>query len=234
MYKKRKILAIIPARHGSKGLPGKNWKIINNKPLIFWTIKAAQRSKYIDDIILTTDSNIVIKIANKMGLNNFIKRPGYLSLDSTKSSEVILHTLKNVALKKSIYDYFIFLEPTSPLRTYIDIDKSISKLCSSKATCLLSVAKNVNQSPEFLYTINKNFYLKNYLKKTTHVRRQDIKEQTYFIDGSIYISCIKTFLKTRSLFNQIKTIPIIMNKIKSFEIDDITDFKIIETFFKKK
>ena len=159
MYKKKKILAIIPARHGSKGLPRKNWKIINNKPLIFWTIKAAQRSKYIDDIILTTDSNIVIKIANKMGLNNFIKRPGYLSLDSTKSSEVILHTLKNVGLKKSIYDYFIFLEPTSPLRTYIDIDKSISKLCSSKATCLLSVAKNVNQSPEFLYTINKNFYL---------------------------------------------------------------------------
>ena len=117
MYKEKKILAIIPARGGSKGLPNKNIKCMNGKPLIYWTIKRAQESKYIDNIFVSTDSAAIANICVQQCNQNIDQlRPLELAQDSTSSADVIRYTIEYLESKNQTYDYMILLEPTSPLR----------------------------------------------------------------------------------------------------------------------
>ena len=128
MYKNKKILAIIPARGGSKGLPNKNIKLMNNIPLIGWTIKAAKNTNYFDDIFVSTDSKKISVIAENFGISVPNLRPAYLAKDSTSSVDVVLHVLNELGSKGKNYDYVALLEPTSPLRRKNDLTFAIKKL----------------------------------------------------------------------------------------------------------
>ena len=132
------IIAVIPARGGSKGIPLKNMKKINNKPLIFYTINAAIKSKYIDKIYVTSDNKSILNYCNKFKLS-CIKRPKFLSKDKTTAVDVLKHTIKYI--DKSILKqnpYIIYLQPTSPLRTYIHIDKLILSVKNRREKNILS------------------------------------------------------------------------------------------------
>tara|TARA_Y100000591_G_C21819993_1_gene693076 strand:+ start:108 stop:806 length:699 start_codon:yes stop_codon:yes gene_type:complete len=232
MYKKKRILAIIPARKGSKGLKNKNIKKLNNKLLFLHSLHFAEKCKFIDRICITTDSPKIINNINNYKKNKkifLIKRSKKLSSDTASANQVILDVLlKQRDIK---FDYFILLEPTSPLRLIDDIKKALGKLILTGRDNINSVSENINCSPEFLYSMNKEGIIKTYLNKNNfHIRRQDIKHKTFFLNGTFYISKISKFLKYKSLFNN--SLGYLTKKQYSFEIDDELDFKILKYLMK--
>lgn len=141
MYNGKKILALVPARAGSKGLPGKNVRLLLNKPLIAWSIEAGLRSKYVDRVIASTDGEDIASVAGEYGADVPFLRPAELALDSSPSIDFILHTLDWLQLHKDIYEYLVLLEPTSPLRDSEDVDLAIEALLNQgdRADSILGV-----------------------------------------------------------------------------------------------
>jgi CMP-N,N'-diacetyllegionaminic acid synthase len=234
MYKGKTFLGIIPARAGSKGLPGKNIKSLCGKPLIAWSIEAGNNSKYLDEVMVTTDGVEIAEIAKKYGANVPFLRPKELADDTTSSFEVIKHTIdfyKNQLNKK--FDYIVLLEPTSPLRESSDIDKAIEMLLNSKADSIVGICKTESQNPAFLVLKDSNNYIRGYENNKIKVlRRQEIKD-VFFLEGSVYISKTDVYLKKKTFYHE-NTIGYEVPKYKSLEIDDIYDFIMVEAIMKFK
>ena len=231
MINNKKVLGIITARKGSKGLKNKNLLKLNGYPLIYWPIKAFKNSKYIDDFILSTDSTKILKIANKFGCKTPFVRPANLAKDNSSSIDVVIHAINFFKSKNILFDYVALLEPTSPLTTSKDIDKAIIKLKKHKlANSIVGISKIVNNHPDFNIKINNKSIIKFATKKIK--RRQEISN-LYFLDGSLYVSKISSLVKHRS-FYQNKTIGFLTPKWKSFEIDDYVDFLTISTIMKNR
>lgn len=235
MYNNKTFLAIIPARSGSKGLPNKNIKNLCGKPLIAWSIESAKQSKYLDEIMLSTDSEKIAKIAREFGANTPFLRPLNLAQDTTSTFEVVKHTIdfyKN-ELKKE-FDFIVLLEPTSPLREVCDIDNAVKLLLdNSKAEAIVGICKTQGQNPVFLVNMAENGFISGYANENMKViRRQDIKD-VYFFEGTIYISKTDTLLEKKTFYHK-KTLGYEVPKFKSLEIDDIYDFVMVEALMKFK
>lgn len=147
--KSKNLLAIIPARGGSKGLPRKNILEVAGKPLIAWTISAANESKAVDCLVLSTEDSAIIETAKAWGCQNTHHRPDNLACDETTSMEVVLHVLE----RYSDFEYVVLLQPTSPLRNGLDIDNAFSLLKSSNATSCVSICE-VEESPFWMYFLD--------------------------------------------------------------------------------
>ena len=232
MINNKKIIGIVPARIGSKGLKFKNLKKLNSKPLIFWPIKTLKRSKYIDKIILNTDSKKIKDLGAKMGAETPFLRPKYLASDNSKISDTIIHTIKYFKTKGIFFDYLLLLEPTSPLTTTDDIDNAIECLEKSNKNvdAIVSVAENVTAHPKFCIKLDSNEMIKKYDKKFYNINRQKL-DKTYFYSGNFYLSKVDSFIKLKTFYHN-KTKAIISSKAKSFEIDDELDFFIVEKIMK--
>lgn len=235
MYKNKSFLAIIPARSGSKGLPGKNIKNLCGKPLIAWSIEVAKKSKYLDEIMLNTNSEKIANIAKKFGANVPFLRPQNLAQDTSSTFDVVKHTIefyKN-ELKKE-FDFIVLLEPTSPLREVCDIDNAIEILLDNNlADAIVGICKTQGQNPAFLIRKDDNGFISGYCDKNMPViRRQDI-EDIYFFEGTIYISKTDILLEKQTFYHK-KTLGYEVEKFKSLEIDDIYDFVMIEALMKFK
>ena len=230
MYKGKKILCIIPARSGSKGLKQKNILKIKNKELIYYPIKAGLKSKYVDYVLFSSDSRKFIKIAKKYKAKCPFIRPKKLSRDTSTSYEVIKHAIE--FLKENLnkeFEYVICLEPTSPLTTNKDVDNSIKLIIDKRSKSLVSVMKSEKFSIPYHFKMNKSHNIfPATITKNFDKRRQLIKN-TYILDGSLYIAKIKDYFNFKGFFTS-KTIGMTMPKIKNFEIDDIFDFKIIKNY----
>ncbi|AGR78016.1 CMP-N-acetylneuraminic acid synthetase [Aliarcobacter butzleri 7h1h] len=221
-----KIVSIIPARGGSKGLPGKNIIDLAGKPLIAWTIEASLKSKYITKTIVSSDDNNILEISKKFGVET-IKRPNELALDTTPTEPVIEHVLKSLENIEQ-YDYLILLQPTSPLRDEKDIDSAIKLLIQKKVSALIST-KEIDNKILKAFKNNENGYLEGIANnKYPFMRRQDLPK-TFMPNGAIYIIDIKEFLKTKTLFTD-KTISFEMSEEKSFDIDTKEDLKKIKKY----
>ena len=232
MIEGKKILAIIPARGGSKGLPCKNIRLLLGKPLIAWTIEQAQQSKYIDEIFISTDSIEIAKVSEEFGVKVPFLRPNELASDKTKSIDVIEHVIKHLKTLDNNFDLVILLEPTSPLREVNDIDNSIETLNKTKgAESIVGVCKSEAAHPSFSLRIDKG-YIMPYEKVNNVLRRQELKD-IYFFEGSLYLSYTNSLLERRSFYHE-KTLPYIVPKWKSFEVDDLIDWIIIEALLKAK
>ncbi len=232
MINKKKIIGIIPARIGSKGLKFKNLKKLNSKPLIYWPFKTLKNSKFVDRIILNTDSNKIKNLGVKMGVEVPFLRPKHLASDNTKIADVIIHTLKYFERKNIFYDYILLLEPTSPLTSSSDINNAIKTLDknSNKADALVSVAENVSGHPKFSVKLNENQFIKSLDKSFFDEPRQKI-DKVFFYSGNFYLSKVNTFMKKKTFYHK-KTMAIVSSKMKSFEIDDELDFFIVEKIMK--
>lgn len=232
MINNRKILGIVPARIGSKGLKFKNLKKLNSKPLIYWPIKTLKKSKYIDKIILNTDSKKIRDLGTKMGAQTPFLRPKYLASDNSKISDTIIHTIKYFEQKRIFYDYILLLEPTSPLTTSSDVDYAIKTLekNSNKADALVSVAENISGHPKFSVKLDKNQFIKSLNKSFFDEPRQKI-DKIFFYSGNFYLSKVNSFIKKKTFYHK-KTMAIVSSKMKSFEIDDELDFFIVEKIMK--
>ena len=225
--KRTRILAIIPARSNSKGLIGKNIKVFKGKPLVQWTIEAAKKSKLIGNIFISTDSSKLIKLIKKMKLEVPELRPKFLSQDATPMYKVVLHAL---SLKKN-FSHFVLLQPTSPLRTALDIDNLIKQAINNGESSVVSISE-VKDHPRYMFSIKKNKKIKKYFDSKKIYNRQNF-EKIYRENGAIYFASIKEFKKNNSFINN-KTKGFIMPYNKSIDIDTIYDFKIAEIFFKKE
>ena len=231
MINKKKIIGIIPARIGSKGIKFKNLRKLNSKPLIYWPLKTLKNSKYIDRIILNTDSNKIKNLGIKIGAEVPFLRPKHLASDNSKIADVIIHTIKYFWRKNIFYDYVLLLEPTSPLTTPSDINNAIKTLekNSNKADALVSVAENVSAHPKFSVKLDKSHFIKSLNKSFSDINRQKINKIFFYSGNFIYL--VNTFMKKKTFYHK-KTMAIVSSKMKSFEIDDELDFFIVEKIMK--
>ena len=232
MINQSRVVAIIPARGGSKGLPGKNIRSLCSKPLIAWTIEVAKKSKYIDMILCTTDSAEIKNVAESYGAEAPFLRPIELAADTTPTIDVVFHALEYIkVVQNKEFDYVILLEPTSPLREYDDIDRMLEILeeKKNKFDAIVSLGE-VSQSPSILKRIFDDEIepFCHELPKTT--RRQD-NEPAYFPYGVAYV-VKKTVLMREKSFYPERCTSFIIKRYQCYEIDDIYDFICVENIMK--
>lgn len=230
-----KIIAIIPARGGSKGLPRKNIKPLLGKPLVAWTIEQAKNSKYIDRIIVSTDDKEITEISRKYGAEVPFLRPKELARDDSPTIDVIMHAIDWFEKRGDYFDIVVLLEPTSPLRDVEDIDKCVEILIGNpKAKAIVGVAKLESSHPEFNMVINEEGFIRKTDGTTNFkvLRRQDL-EDVYFFEGSIYISEVGVLKQKKNFYHE-STLAYVVPKYKSLEVDELCDFICTEALMKAK
>ena len=226
MYKDHVVVCVIPARGGSKGLPGKNIKMFCGKPLIAHTIEQAKQSKYIDRAIVSTEDNEIAQISLEYGAEVPFIRPMELAGDSVATIDVLLHAINWLEYKEQYpFKILVLLHVTTPLRSVEDIDNSIALLVEEKADNIFSVAE-AYRNPYFnMIEINKNGYAA-LVKKGIFTTRQEAP-LVYDMNSSIYVWW-KELLKEKKKIFLDKTKIYIMPKERSIDIDDAIDFRLAE------
>jgi len=223
------ILAIIPAREGSKGIPHKNIQKLAGKPLIYYSINSAKISKCFNKIIVSTDDEKIAKISKVYGAEVPFLRPKNISKDSSSTIEVIKHTLE--FLKKNqnyIPDIIIVLQPTSPLRTSNLIRNAIQILKKSNSTSVISVSK-IKKHPFSAFWL-KSRLLKPFKQNFTEYNRRQKYPDLYFPTGSIYAFWNETIKKYNSMYGP-KIKPILLD-VENIDIDDKFDLFLAEMIIK--
>jgi CMP-N-acetylneuraminic acid synthetase len=221
-----RILAIIPARAGSKRLPKKNSKLLFNKPLVEWTIEAAKQSKALTDILISTDCKDIAKIAEECGLPVPFLRPKEYSSDQSTAIDVIEHAISYLKSMKKRYDYIVWLQPTSPLRTAEDIDGAIATLMNKNADAVISVCE-CDHSPLWSNTINTDASMDNFLSPFVKNNPRSQALPDYFrLNGAVYIARTDKLLQERSFFLDTNVFAYKMSKESSIDIDSHLDFKL--------
>ena len=220
MINTKRIVAIIPARKGSKRLKNKNLLKINSKPMIYWSIKAALNSKYIDKVILSTESPEIAKIGKQFGADVPFLRPKKFATDTSSTEDVMIFTL-NKLNKINKYEILILLQPTSPMRTSRSIDKSIEMLESkTEVFSVIGMVEN-NFHISWCKLINNN----GFIEDLVNPKLNKILKKNYKINGAIYTTYVNKFLKFKKFIIKNKSLPLIMDKKESIDIDYIEDFE---------
>lgn len=220
MYKDIKIAAIIPARKGSKGIPNKNIIGLNGIPLIGHSIIQAKKSSIIDKIIVSTDSEEILKIAKSYKVDIKDLRPEELSNDTAILYDVLKYEIRNNQLIEDGFDLMVLLQPTSPLRQSYMIDEAIKRFIDEGQKSAVSVSE-VKEHPLFMRTINSEGQLVKVLNIESTIRRQDLPKH-YRVNGMIYINKIQSIMKKYVSFND-NISPIIIPNEFDIDIDDIND-----------
>lgn len=225
-----KILAIIPARAGSKRLPLKNIKPIFGKPLVAWTVEQALQCKYFNKVIVSTDCKDIAGIAESHGAEVPFMRPDELSQDHSSSMDLVEHALTALSVKGESFDIVALLEPTSPLRFKSDLDQAMSTFLEKIADydALISVGEIEREHPAIIKSIHEN--------KIQPFLHNCEKKAAYFPYGVIYASKVSTLLQTKT-FYQARALAYKIARWQNFEIDDLVDFhcveRIMEVFHKE-
>jgi CMP-N,N'-diacetyllegionaminic acid synthase len=232
MINGKSVIAIIPARGGSKGLPEKNIRPLCGKPLIVWSIEAGLSSQYIDEVVVTTDSEEIAGTALEFGASAPFIRPAELASDTATSFDAVKHVIDFYAdqLHKK-FDYIILLEPTSPLREKNDIDEMLEKIISleSQFDAIVSLGE-VHEHPSIMKKIMGD-EIQSFSKELVMTTRRQDNATAYFPYGVAYIVKIKTFLEEKSFYPLRSTYKLI-KRYQCYEIDDIYDFLAIENIMK--
>jgi len=232
MIKDRRILAIIPARGGSKGVPGKNLKDLNGKPLIAWTIEAAKKSRYIDEIVVSTDYKAIAKAAIKYGATVPFKRPKELASDNAKMIDVMSHCIRFFQNAGDDYDIIILLQPTSPLRSAHDIDKAIGFFIEKGAKAVVGVVE-CEHSPQLANILPKDLNMNKFLIKNIGNKNRQELEAYYRINGAVYLADIDFIISRRDWYGP-NTFAYIMRRENSVDIDNLFDFMLAEFIMNRK
>lgn len=227
-----KILAIIPARVGSKGVPRKNIKLLAGKPLIEYTSAVALKSNLLTKVIVSTDDDEIFSIAKALGLEVPFKRPNNLADDKSPTLPVILHALDFYESKGEFFDAICLLQVTSPFRTVKFLDKAIEKFIKSKSDSLISVQEIPHEyNPHWSFELDENENLKIATGETEIISRRQDLPKAYHRDGSIYITKTTILKEQNSLFGK-KVTHIVSPKEFYVNIDTMDDWKKAEELVK--
>ncbi len=228
----KKIICLICARAGSKGLKNKNIKKFNGKPLIEWTFKVANSINEFDEIILSTDSKEIIKIAKRNKIEVPFIRPKNLAEDNSKEINVWKHTLKYLKKKKQFPDILVVLHATSPLRKKRHITEAIKKFIRDKSDALISIKESENNPYFNMVKLDKKKNARIVNNKKKFFRRQDAPK-VYSMSTICFVLRPKFILKNQNIFDG-KVTTFLFDKKYSVDIDDKYDFEIAKYLFNKK
>jgi CMP-N-acetylneuraminic acid synthetase len=223
---KEKVIAIIPARSGSKGISDKNIKELHGKPLIAYTIEAAIKSNAFEDVVVSTDSEKYKCIAEKYGAWVPFLRPKELSEDTSSTNDVIEDVLIKLKSMGKEYESFMILQPTSPLRDEKDIVNAIQLFYAKNANSVVSMCE-CEHSPILTRQLDHDMKLDGFLSELKSARRQDMKK-FYRLNGAIYLLRTNYFLENKDYYKN-ESYAYIMENIKSIDIDENLDFIISES-----
>ncbi len=221
MYKNKKILAVIPARGGSKGIKQKNTLKVLGKPLINYTIDEAKKSNYIDKIHVSTDADYIAEVARANGINVPFLRPSELASDEAPTILSLLHSIDKLKESGLDFDYLVLLQPTQPLRLAKHIDEAIEKIVDENLEDIVSISP-VTEHPILMRTIGENGKLNRILDINSTARRQDFSN-FYKVNGAIYINKIKNINVDLSLNDNHN--PYIMEREYDIDIDEMEDIE---------
>lgn len=198
-----KILAIIPARGGSKGVPGKNIKLLNGKPLVAYTAEIALQSQHLTEVIVSTDDSQIAEVARSLALTVPFLRPMELAQDATPTIDVIIHALLWYQNQNIFFDAVCLLQVTSPFRTVAFLDQAIEKFIFSGCDSLVSVQKVPHEyNPHWTFEVNQAGHLKIATGETEIIPRRQELPVAYHRDGSIYITKTEVLLEAHSLYGK--------------------------------
>ena len=223
--KKIKYLGLIPARGGSKGVKNKNIYPLGGKPLIQHTIESAKKSKLLDEVNVSSDSQKIIDISKSLGAISYYKRPSFLSNDKAGAIGVILHHINWLKNNNVIVENIVYLQPTSPIRSSTLIDDAIKKFEFNKSNSLVTLSECSQHPYETVSIINNK--IKKFPKEKEYVRRQDFPK-FLFITGSIYIYKVESILKHKLIINN-DTDYFVTSVEEGLDIDNLLDFKTAES-----
>jgi len=230
LYRGKKILGIIPARGGSKGLPRKNIIPLLGKPLIAWTIEQAKESRYIDKVIVSTDDREIAEVSKKYGAEIPFLRPKELAEDDSKVIDAILLVIEWIEKNDMYYDLIVLLQPTTPLRTSEDIDNSIELLFSKKAQAIVSVCE-VEHHPHLANTLPEDGSMENFLSFELANKNRQQLPVFYRLNGAIYLAYLDYLMAKKGFFGE-GTYAYLMQRRKSIDIDNDIDLKFTEFLLK--
>lgn len=223
-----KILYVIPARGGSKGIPHKNIKPLNGKPLIYYSIDVARQMTTDDHICVSTDDDEIIDVVERYGLKVPFKRPNNLATDSATTNDVILHAINFYEAKGDFYDVVVLLQPTSPLRNPKHVKEAI-ELYTDDIDMVVSVKESHVAS--VICKENVDGFLEFCFNKSA-TRRQEVTSY-YEYNGAVYIINIKRLIE-KGLSGFTKTRKYIMDEISSIDIDIPLDWIVVESIIKNQ
>ena len=226
MYKNYKILAVVPARGGSRGIPHKNIVKVKGKELITYTLDAARASKYIDKIIVSTDDSSIGEVALREGAE-VLNRPKELAQDTSRTIDVLLHVVEKM---DECFDYLVLLQPTQPLRTALHIDEALEMMIDNQYPSLLSISPARNH-PLLLRRMDPEGKLTSMLPCQSTVRRQDFPDY-YVVNGAIYINRIRDLTAETSLNDNLYGYE--MPSEFDLDIDEQRDLLVLEALLENK
>jgi CMP-N-acetylneuraminic acid synthetase len=217
-------IAIIPARGGSKRLPGKNMMMIAGKPLIGWTIEAALESGVFGRVVVSTDSREIAVMAAQFGAGVPFMRPEELARDDTPAVEVLIHAVNELmAGKKTRWTHLACLQPTSPLRTAENIRAAVKLLEEKQADAVISVCKS-EHSPLWSNTLPASLSLDGFIPESIQKTPSQQLPAYYRLNGALYFCRIPRMIAERTLFLKTGAYAYIMSRKDSIDIDDLVDF----------
>ena len=223
MTEKPRVLALIPARGGSKGIPHKNLALLNSKPLIQWTIDAAKAATVLTDIVVSTDDDTIRQYAQSQSVDTLM-RPTTLACDTAPMNPTITHAIKAFRQRGKTYNYLCLLQPTSPLRTAYDIDTAMATLQQHYADAAISVTA-LEHNPLKSFRLNHEGFLTGIANNQyPFMRRQDLPP-VYEPNGALFIVAIDAFEQQPTLL-QPRTAPYLMPAERSVDIDTQHDLAI--------
>ena len=231
MYKNKKVLAIIPARGGSKGLPGKNIKKLNGKPLLAYSIETAIQSDVFDKIIVSTDDEKIAKTAKNYGAEVPFIRPAKLATDTAKSIEVLVHAIKWLEDKGENYDYVMKLQPTSPLRKKEDIVKAMDLLLKKDGNSVISVSE-CDHHPLWANTLEDDLKMNEFIRDEVKGKNRQELPKYYELNGVIFLSKVEVLLRTKDWYGK-ESYAYVMDSKRAIDIDNIIDFELAEIIMRK-
>ncbi len=222
-----RILALIPARGNSKGIPRKNIKPIAGKPLIAWAIEAALCSRVLDAVVVSTEDEEIAEVARQWGAQVPFRRPPELAQDDTPGIDPVLHALEQLP----DFDVVLLLQPTSPLRTTEDIDACISLAQDMQASSVVSVSKP-GKHPYWMYSLGTDQRLQTLIDVPPILRRQDLPP-VYAVNGALYYTRTN-WLQQQHTFVTAETVAYVMPSERSVDLDTQLDWKLAEILLKER
>lgn len=231
MIKGKKVLALIPARGGSKGIKNKNIIELCGKPLIYYSIEAAQKSQYVDSIVVSTDSEKIANVARAYGARVPFFRPAELADDYSRTIDAVMHAIKELADSfNEQYDILLLLQPTQPLRNESDIDSALEIFIDNGCKGTVGVSE-VTDSPVLIRTVGGSGFLEPIIHESSTIRRQDMPKY-YRVNGTVYVNAISEICSQTS-FND-NPVPCFIKRSHSIDIDEPIDIIFAESMLRAR
>jgi CMP-N-acetylneuraminic acid synthetase len=233
MFKGERVLGIVPARGGSKRLPGKNSTIIDGKPLLGWTLEAGINSRFVDKLILSTDDQVIGDIGRRFGADEVLPRPALLAGNEAPMNAVIKQVVETLEARNDYYGYLLLLQPTSPLRSARYIDEAFDLITEKGAVGVISVCQTEHPL-EWMGKLSTDGFLDSFFQQTKLDKQSQEFPTSYQINGAIYIVPTDRFLKEQTLFLPIGMVAYVMGREVSVDIDDEYDLRLADWLLRQR